>query len=62
MGCYVHGIFASDDFRHAFLNRLRQRDASGLSYDALVEKLLDGLADHLEHHADLDRLLEIANG
>jgi adenosylcobyric acid synthase len=62
MGCYVHGLFAADDFRHAFLDRLRKRDASGLAYDALVEGLLDGLADHLERHADLDRLLEIANG
>ena len=62
MGCYVHGLFAADEFRHAFLNRLRQRDASGVAYDALVENLLDGLADHLERHADLDRMLEIANG
>jgi adenosylcobyric acid synthase len=61
MGCYVHGLFAADEFRHAFLNRLRQRDASGVAYDALVENLLDGLADHLDRHADLDRLLEIAN-
>ena len=25
MGCYVHGLFAADDFRHAFLARLRER-------------------------------------
>ena len=27
MGSYLHGIFAGDDFRHAFLNALRTRDA-----------------------------------
>ena len=60
IGCYVHGLFASDDFRHAFLNRLRERDHSGLHYDQLVETTLDQLADHLEAHLDVTRLLQIA--
>ncbi len=60
MGCYMHGLFAADDFRQAFLGRLRDRAASGLAYDLLVERLLDELAEHLERHADLDRLLAIA--
>ena len=38
MGTYLHGIFADDAFRHAFLNRLRARDASGVAYEAQVEK------------------------
>jgi len=62
MGCYVHGLFASDGFRHAFLNRLRARSASGLAYEQLVDALLDRLADHLARHVDLDRLLSIARG
>jgi len=62
MGCYVHGLFASDAFRHAFLNRLRARSASGLAYEQLVDALLDRLADHLARHVDLDRLLSIARG
>lgn len=62
MGCYVHGLFASDDFRHAFLNRLRTREASGVAYEARVESTLDALAEHLERHVKLDRILEIANG
>jgi adenosylcobyric acid synthase len=60
IGCYVHGLFASDEFRHAFLKRLRERHHSGLHYDQLVETTLDKLADHLEAHLDIDRLLQIA--
>ena len=59
-GCYLHGLFAADGFRHAFLRRLRQRAASGLAYDAGVERTLDALADHLEAHLDLDGLLAAA--
>jgi adenosylcobyric acid synthase len=62
MGCYVHGLFASDAFRHAFLSRLRQRESSGVAYDHLVDGLLDRLADHLSAHVDLDRLWSIAAG
>ncbi|MET1027850.1 MAG: cobyric acid synthase [Dongiaceae bacterium] len=62
MGCYLHGLFSADVFRHAFLNRLRQRQASGLAYESLVDRLLDDLAAHLERHVDLDRIWEIANG
>ena len=61
-GCYVHGLFARDGYRHAFLNRLRERAASGLRYESEVEGVLDGLADHLEAHMPLDRLLEVASG
>ncbi len=59
-GCYLHGLFAADRFRHAFLNRLRQRRESGLAYDAEIEVLLDRLAEHLETHLSLDHLLEAA--
>ncbi len=59
-GCYLHGLFASDAFRHAFLHSLRARDASGLAYEAQVERVLDELADHLETHLDLDGLLAAA--
>ncbi len=59
-GCYLHGLFAGDRFRHAFLNRLRRRRDSGLAYDAEIEVLLDRLAEHLETHLSLDRLLQAA--
>ena len=59
-GCYVHGLFASDAFRHGYLSRLRLRPPSGLRYETSIEVTLDGLAAHLERHIDLDRVLELA--
>jgi adenosylcobyric acid synthase len=61
-GCYLHGIFAQDEFRHGFLAAIREREASGLAYEAEIETVLDGLAQHLGRHLDLDRILEIAHG
>ncbi|WP_207484245.1 cobyric acid synthase [Arenibaculum pallidiluteum] len=60
MGTYVHGIFAEDRFRAAFLSAIRVRGESGLAYEAEVEAVLDELADHLAGHLDLDRLLALA--
>ncbi|MHA1154231.1 MAG: cobyric acid synthase [Alphaproteobacteria bacterium] len=62
MGCYLHGLFAADGFRHAFLSRLRNRATSGLAYEAEIERTLDRLAEHLEAHLDLDALLAAARG
>jgi adenosylcobyric acid synthase len=59
-GCYLHGLFAADRFRAAFLGRLRPREATGLAYDADVDSVLDALADHLDRHLDLDALLKAA--
>ncbi len=59
-GCYLHGIFASDGFRSAFLERLRSGAASALAYEARIEATLDELAAHLERHLAMDRLLAIA--
>ncbi len=60
MGCYLHGLFAADGFRHAFLSRLKARATSGLAYESQVEATLDALAEHLEIHLDLDALLKAA--
>ncbi len=59
-GCYLHGLFASDAFRQAYLGRLRARAASGVAFDATVEATLDGLADHLEAHLDVAALAGLA--
>jgi adenosylcobyric acid synthase len=61
MGCYVHGLFAADGFRHAFLARLKERQASGLMFEQQIDATLDALADHLEAHIDLDGLLALAS-
>ncbi|MDA1090680.1 MAG: cobyric acid synthase [Proteobacteria bacterium] len=62
MGTYLHGLFAADGFRHAFLARLfgPLGHQGGIAYDALIEDTLDALADHLETHLDLDGLLALA--
>ncbi|MEO8882607.1 MAG: cobyric acid synthase [Devosia sp.] len=57
MGTYLHGLFASDGFRRAFLGNAAD---AGVRYEAGVEAALDGLAAHLEKHLDLDALLALA--
>jgi len=59
-GCYLHGIFASDAFRFAFLSAIRRGRQSEVAYDQLVENTLDQLANHVEKYLDLDQLLAIA--
>ena len=60
MGCHVHGLFSSDDFRRAFLERLGGKADAALAFEARVESALEALADHCETHLDMPRLLEIA--
>ena len=59
-GCHVHGLFASDTFRRAFLARLGGAGDAALDYDSRIDATLDALADHLEASLDMPRLLEIA--
>jgi len=56
-GTYLHGLFAADGFRRAFLGEAASPD---LSYEAGVERTLDDLANHLETHIDIDQLLALA--
>jgi adenosylcobyric acid synthase len=56
-GTYVHGLFAEDAQRRAWIARLGGAP-SALSHDAEVERTLDALAAHLEAHVDIDRLLK----
>ncbi|MCZ7470734.1 cobyric acid synthase [Agrobacterium sp. O3.4] len=58
-GTYIHGLFADNHQRSAWLRRLGGQ-RSELNYDAQVEAVLDRLAAHMEQHLDLDRLLAIA--
>jgi adenosylcobyric acid synthase len=57
-GAYVHGLFANDAQRAAWLAPHGLR--SQLDYDATIERTLDALADHLEAHLDCDAMLKIA--
>ena len=57
-GAYVHGLFADDRQRAAWLAALGAD--STVPYEATVERTLDALADHLERHLDWEALLAAA--
>jgi adenosylcobyric acid synthase len=64
-GCYIHGLFAADGYRRAWLDRVRA--ARGLaagtgafSYEVEIDAVLDRLAAHVAAAVDLDAILEIA--
>ncbi|MGH6716852.1 MAG: cobyric acid synthase, partial [Bradyrhizobium sp.] len=58
-GSYLHGLFAADGFRGAYLKQLGIT-ASGERYRDRVESALDALAGHIETHLDVDGLLALA--
>jgi adenosylcobyric acid synthase len=58
-GAYVHGVFAQDGFRAAWLAALGA-PPSTLRYADAVLATLDALAEHLEAHLDVDGLLAMA--
>jgi len=69
MGCYVHGLFASDDFRNAFIDRiyrLARGDItthtllSNTGYLPTIDKTLDELGRFVEQHLDIDNIIAIA--
>ena len=60
-GTYVHGLFAGDAFRGAFFGGAAS-SGDEIRYEAAVEAALDRLAEHLEEHVAIDRLVEIARG
>jgi len=56
----MHGLFADDGQRGAWLRRWGAMP-SGHRHDEAVEQVLDQLAQHLEAHLDVDRLLSLAS-
>jgi adenosylcobyric acid synthase len=58
-GTYLHGLFAADAFRAAFLTALGH-PAPASDHAASVDQTLDALAAHMAAHLDLDRLLSLA--
>jgi len=59
LGTYIHGLFADDRQRAAWLARLAA-GGSSIVYEDLIEQTLNRLAAHLAAHLDLDRLLTLA--
>lgn len=59
-GSYVHGLFASDAYRSAWLERIRGDVSSTLFYEDAVETALDSLADGLEAALNIDLLFACA--
>jgi adenosylcobyric acid synthase len=59
MGTYIHGCFASDGFRTAFLKSLDAAPGA-LAFEEEIESTLDDLARHLENSLDLDQILALA--
>ena len=59
IGTYIHGLFADDRQRAAWLARFTP-GGTAIAYDALVDDTLDTLAAHLAAHIDIDRLLKLA--
>ncbi len=55
-GTHVHGLFAADAFRRAFLGLA----GNSLSYEDNVEAALERLANHLEQHIEVGSFLELA--
>ncbi|WP_426439206.1 cobyric acid synthase [Bradyrhizobium genosp. P] len=59
LGSYLHGLFASDSFRKAFLAQL-DIPVADQPYGARVEGALEALADHIEAHLDVAGMLALA--
>jgi len=58
-GSYLHGMFAEDGFRRAFLDGFGVA-AGPLSYGQVVDETLDALAAHMERHLDIEAMLGLA--
>lgn len=63
-GTYVHGILHNDDFRRAWLNRIRESKGldskkAELRFQERREAAFDRLAAHVREHLDMERLYEM---
>ena len=64
LGTTLHGLFESDGFRHAFLAHVAEHRGTSFRADPTPfcerrEAELDRLADCLEEHVSIDRVLEL---
>ena len=58
-GVYVHGLFADDRQRAAWLDWIGAK-GSDLAYDQIVEETLEALAEHLEVNIDINGIIGLA--
>lgn len=58
-GCYLHGIFANDNFRRAWLGSLGWKTKESPAQATLLEEALDRLADAIERALNMDLLGKI---
>lgn len=58
LGCYLHGVFASDSFRAAYLGGLG--GTASAAFETRIDETLDALAAHIETYFDLDAFLAAA--
>ena len=59
-GTYIHGIFENDDFRTAFLMQHGRKQKDVFKFHDYLEGQFDKLADVVERHVDVDRILKTA--
>ncbi|MGF1456736.1 MAG: cobyric acid synthase [Alphaproteobacteria bacterium] len=59
-GTYVHGLFAADGFRRAWLARAGAPSGAALDYETSLETALDAVADGLHQALDSDALFASA--
>ena len=59
-GTYLHGLFANDAYRRAWLERVAKGTASALQYEAVVDAALDAVADTVSAAVELDALFGAA--
>ena len=49
-------MFSNDAFRNEFLSEIGVR-SNVSNYERDIDQTLDALADHIEHHLDVDEML-----
>ena len=59
-GCYIHGLFGADGYRRQLLAEFGAARFAA-DFDAGIEVVLDELANHLEEHCQIDRMLALSS-
>lgn len=59
-GSYVHGLLGLAEQRRVWLEKIGAR-SSGPDHSADVDAALDEIADAIEHHCNVDAMLQLAN-